>query len=180
MALLSTVLCHHCEGAGLDLQPGGHVVCRYCGTTNVLDGVVCPHCEYVNLPGAQTCVNCRQALVRACPQCRTANWAGAETCQACGASLDAVATLSNRLGLDPAERLNAQQRSARSLKEQEALDAERRLAGLNAMEARRQANLRAAQQKKAEEQRVLYIGTAVVVLVIVAAVAVSLLLSALR
>lgn len=180
MARLSTLLCQHCEGAGLELQPGGQAVCRYCGSANMLDGVICPHCENVNPPGSTACGQCRRALTRACPRCGTANWAGAETCQACGASLDSVATLSNRLGLDPAERLNAQQRSARDLKEREALDAERRLAELNAIEVRRQANLRAAQQKKAAEQRVLYLGTAVVVLVIATVVIVSLLLTALR
>jgi heme/copper-type cytochrome/quinol oxidase subunit 2 len=46
-----------------------------------------------------------------------------------------------------------------------------------AMEARRQANLRASQQKQAAEQRVLLIGTAAVVGVIVLVVAVSVLLT---
>ena len=180
MSALSSHLCSHCEGAGLELHPGGQVFCRYCGTANVLDGGVCPHCEYVSLAGAEACGNCRQALARACPKCGTRNWSGAETCRHCAASLDPVARLSNRYGVDPAARFNEQQHSSRAIKLEEEQASQHRLAELNAIEARRQANLRASQQKKAAEQRVTLIGTAAIVFVIVAAVAVSAILTGLR
>jgi hypothetical protein len=180
MPSLNTRLCSNCEGAGLELYAGGQVICRYCGTVNALDGVVCPHCEHLNAAGAEVCGHCRQSLVRACPACGARNWAGAETCRHCAASLDTVALMSSRLRTDPAERFNEQQRSSRTIKEQEAFGAERRMAEFNAMEARRQAGLREAQARKAAEQRLLLIGTVAVVFVILAAVAVSVILTNLR
>jgi hypothetical protein len=177
MPALASLLCAHCEGAGLELHPGGQVLCRYCGTVNVLDGVVCARCEHTNPAGAQHCGNCRQSLEQPCPTCGTRNWAGAETCRACAASLDPVTLLSNRLGVDPAHRFNEQQRRSRGLKEQEAEAGDRRLAELNALEARRQVSLRASQQKQAAEQRVLLLGTGAIVGVIVLIVAVSVLLT---
>lgn len=180
MPLLVSLLCTHCEGAGLELHAGGQVVCRYCGTANILAGVVCAHCEHVNLAGAEVCANCRQLLERPCPRCGMRNWAGAETCQVCAASLDVVASLSSRLGVDPAARFNEQQSSSRGLKQQEAQAGDRRLAEFNAVEARRQANIQAARQKQAAEQRLLLIGTAAIVLVIIAATIVSVLLVNLR
>ncbi len=180
MTSLASLLCSHCEGAGLELQSGGRVICRYCGIANVLDGVVCPHCEHVSAPGAGVCGNCRQSLQRPCPQCGTRNWAGAETCSRCAASLDSVARLSGRYAVDPAARFNAQQHGSRGIKLEEEQGSQRRLAEMHAIEARRQANLREMQTKKAAEQRGLMIGTAAVVFVIVAAVVVSLILSGLR
>lgn len=180
MHALSSRLCSNCEGAGLELQPSGQVVCRYCGTVYALDGVICPHCEHLNPAGAEVCGHCRQMLVRPCPACGADNWSGAETCRQCGASLDRVSMMSNRLGVDLAERFNEQQRSARSLKEDAALGSERRLAEFNAMEERRQAGLRAAQARKAAEQRLLLMGTAAFALVVIAAVLISLFLTGLR
>jgi hypothetical protein len=180
MPSLATLLCTHCEAAGLELQAGGQVLCRYCGTANVLDGVVCAHCEHTNLPGAETCGNCRQSLERACPNCGARNWAGAETCGNCAASLDTVSLMKPRLGVNPADRFNEQQRSSRSLKEQEAQSADRRTAEFRAMEARRQANIAAAQQKKSAEQRMMLIGVAAVAIVIVVILIVSVLLTSLR
>ncbi len=180
MSLLASRLCQQCEGAGLELHAGGQVICRYCGTVNALDGVVCPHCEHLSPAGAQFCGNCRQTLERPCPACGTRNWAGAETCRQCAQSLDAVALLSNRFGVDPAERFNEQQRSARGVKAEAALGSERRLAGFEAMEQRRQAGIAGAREKKAAEQRVLLAGTAAVVFVIIALVVVSLILTSLR
>ncbi len=180
MSALSSHLCLHCEGAGLELHSGGQVICRYCGTANMLDGVVCPQCEHISAAGAEVCGNCRQTLQRPCPKCGTRNWSGAETCRHCAASLDPVARLSNRYGVDPAARFNEQQHSSRGIKLEEEQASRRRLAELTAIEARRQANLRAAQEKKAAEQRVMLIGTAAIVFVIVAAVAVSAILTGLR
>jgi hypothetical protein len=180
MAPLTTLLCTHCEGAGLELQPGGQVTCRYCGTVNLLDGAVCAHCEQVNPPGAEVCTNCRQTLERPCPQCGTRNWAGAQMCQACGTSLDAISQLSGRSWTDPAQRFNEQQRNAGRLKAQAAQAGDQRLAELNAMEARRLANLAAARQKQAAEQRVLMLGTAAVVLIIVLVVLLSVIFAGLR
>lgn len=180
MPALASLLCTHCEAAGLELHPDGQVLCRYCGTANVLEGVVCAHCEHTNPADAEICTYCRQSLTRACPTCGTPNWAGAATCTACGAGLDRVSLMSSRLGVDPADRFNEQQRNARNLKEQEALAADRRLAEFNAMEGRRQANIASARQKQAAEQRVLLIGTGVVVAIIVVGVIVSVLLTSLR
>src|SRR5690242_4067639 len=93
---LAEVLCSHCQSAGLELQTEASALCRYCGTENIIEGVICPHCERINPTAAQTCADCHQSLTRKCPQCGTPNWAGAETCMRCRQPLDAVASLGAR------------------------------------------------------------------------------------
>jgi hypothetical protein len=91
-----------------------------------------------------------------------------------------VSHLSSRLWGDPTHRFHEQQASARTIKEEEALAGDRRMAELNAMEARRLANLAAARQKQAAQQRVLLMATAAVVLVIVVAFVISLVVTGSR
>jgi hypothetical protein len=153
--------CTHCESAGLELQPDGRVVCRYCGTPNLLDAVICPQCEHINSAQDDTCANCRGALRRACPDCGHSNWSGLEQCQKCGRPLDAVAPLSTRWGTDPANRLNELRGGMAQVKQQQALGSQQRLAELNAIEARRLAALEAARTKQAASQRRLMLWVAV-------------------
>jgi len=153
---LSDITCTNCEGAGLELQAEGAVVCRYCGTPNPVDGVVCPRCEDVNTPGADICGGCRQSLVKACPACSTKNWVGAERCSHCGRALDAVALVSSHWGTNPANRLNEQMRANSELKMQQLADGERRTADFAAIEQRRLARLAEARQRRDAQQRVLF------------------------
>lgn len=150
---LADTLCTNCQSAGLDLQAESTAVCRYCGTVNTVDGLICPYCELINAAGAQTCDDCHQSLYRKCPNCGKPNWAGAEKCVRCQSSLDAVATLGARYRTDTAGRLRAQQHDAPSIKAKEAVDSERRMAEMNAIEQRRQQFLNSAVRVRDSQQR---------------------------
>ena len=154
---LAEVTCTHCEAAGLELHPDGGVVCRYCGTANPVNGVLCPRCAEVNALGSDVCADCRQGLVRTCPDCGLRQWVGVERCGQCGRALDAVSLSSGRWGRDPANRLNDQSRAAVALKAQELAGGERRAAEFAAIEARRQALLAEARQRRDAQQRVIFI-----------------------
>jgi hypothetical protein len=164
---LNELPCTHCQGAGLELHAAGEAQCRYCGTLNALAGVICPRCETVNEPEADVCAGCRQGLVRRCPVCDLANWSGAEHCANCGRALDTVSVLGNRLASTHADRLNALARDATALKAREAEDSQRRLAELNAIEARRQAHLAEARRRRDQQQRALLVTLAFAVLAFV-------------
>lgn len=151
--MLATLTCTNCEGAGLELQADGGVVCRYCGAPNLLDAVICPHCEQVNAAGADTCSNCRRSLQRACPDCGRLNWTGLDRCSQCGRHLDAVALLSTRWGTDPAARLNELRDGVAHIKRLEELGSQRRLADLDGLEAQRRSALAVAQARQAARQR---------------------------
>ena len=153
MAYLSETLCTNCHAAGLDLQAETSAVCRYCGTVNSVPGLICPQCEFVNAAEARTCDGCHQSLYRKCPQCGTPNWAGADNCLRCQNPLDAVASLGARYRTDTAGRLRAQQHDAASIKAKEAVDSDRRIAELNAIEERRQHFLSDAVRQRDSQQR---------------------------
>ncbi len=171
---LADMTCTHCEGAGLELQAEGAVVCRYCGTPNQVEGVVCPRCEAVNAPGAAVCADCRQSLVKSCPACSTQNWAGAERCRHCGRGLDAVAHVINHWDTNPANRLNEQMRANAELKKQQLADGERRTADFAAIEQRRLAQVAEARKRRDAQQRMWSIGLAVALTVFIVFVAVIL------
>ena len=154
--MLPEITCSNCSGAGLELQPDGQVVCRYCGTPNVMAGPVCPNCEHVNSPGAQQCANCRLALVRTCPTCGLQNWSGAERCVRCGRALDAVALMSARLQ-DPSALFHDQQASAPALKAQEEADSQRRMAHMLELERRlQQSTWEAARRTAARDRQIMF------------------------
>lgn len=169
---LSELLCEHCQGAGLEPRAPSAALCRFCGTLNELAGLVCPDCEWVNADfEAEACARCRRGLRRQCPGCSAANWSGADHCAACGRSLDAVAVLGARLAGDSARRLNALAREAGAIKAREAEASQRRLAQLEAIEARRQALLADAARRRDRQQRGLLLAAVIVALLVMGAAA---------
>ena len=171
---LTEVLCTHCQGAGLELESESRAVCRFCGTANAVAGVVCAHCDFVNAAAAETCEGCRQALWRTCPSCGARNWAGADACRACQQPLDVTTRTGTRAGATTASRLAAQARDARALKAVESAGSQRRMADLEAIEARRQANLREAQVRRDAQQRVMWISLSLLVATFVLVVVLAL------
>ena len=170
---LRVIPCSNCNGAGLELQPDGQAVCKFCGTTNALDGPICPRCEVVNAAGAEVCDNCGLALIRTCPDCEAINWSGAEQCVNCGRALDTLDHLMNRLQEGTEGRLNRQQAESRSIKEEEEAAAQRRSAYFVEIEQRRQQELAEAKRKADRERQVMQmfaIGAVVVVVVIIAVI----------
>jgi hypothetical protein len=174
---LSEIPCTNCQGHGLDANSATEATCRFCATVNPVDGVICPRCDHVNAAGADACANCRQALSRRCPDCTTPNWTGSENCSQCGRALDAVALISTRFGVDPANRYNELARESAAIKELEAADSDRRMGQLEAIEQRRQALLAEARRRRDSQQRVMGVGLAAVVLVAVVVVAVMVIIS---
>ncbi len=169
---LRLVLCSNCNGAGLELQPDGQTLCKFCGTPNAMAGPICPRCEVVNAAGAETCANCGLALIRTCPDCQTLNWSGAEACVNCGRALDTLDHLMDRLQLGTEGRLNRQQAESRSIKEEEAASAQRRSAYFVEIEERRQQGLAEAKRRADRERQLMQwfaIGAVVVVLIVIAA-----------
>jgi hypothetical protein len=171
--VLGEVLCRECQGAGLELEPGGRIVCRFCGAENTLEGVVCPHCEAINPPGAETCAACRRALTHRCPHCGAGNWSGAERCAQCGGALDPLERLSTRWTANPAGHFDALQRSAAALKAEEEAASQRRLAEMHGLETRRQADLAEARRRQAGQQRVILLAAGLAALAVAAMVVLS-------
>jgi hypothetical protein len=169
---LSELPCTHCQGAGLELHAAGEAQCRFCGTLNAVDGVICPRCETINALEAIACAACRHGLVRRCPACATANWSGAELCANCGRALDTMSALGARLSSSHADRLNELARDAAALKTREEEDSQRRLAELNAIEARRQALLSESRRRRDQQQRAWLVVLSLVVLSVVGLAAV--------
>jgi hypothetical protein len=174
---LSELACHNCQGHGLDANGPSEAACRFCGAVNPVAGLICPRCDFVNQSSDTACANCRQSLTRRCPDCSTANWSGAEQCVNCGRALDAVALISTRFGVDPAARLNQQARESAALKSLEAVDSQRRMGELEAIEQRRQALLTAARRRRDGQQRLMGLGLALLVIVFIVAVVVMVAIS---
>jgi hypothetical protein len=153
---LAALPCRFCAAQGLQLEPDGRAVCRFCGTENAIEGVVCPHCECINLPSAAGCAHCGLPQQAVCPACGHLNWSGREACAACRAPLDAIARMASaRFGADPANFYSDLQRSAPAIKASEEAASQQRMAALEAIEARRQQNIEAARQRKAAEERLM-------------------------
>ncbi|MEP7357698.1 MAG: hypothetical protein ABI847_10695 [Anaerolineales bacterium] len=172
--VLSDVLCAHCQGAGLEMENESQAVCRFCGTPNAVAGVLCARCEFINSAAAENCAGCGQALWRRCPACGTRNWAGADDCRECAQPLDVTTRTGTRASQTTAGRLGAQAREARTFKAIEAADSQRRMAELEAIEARRQAGLREAQQRRDAQQRVMLISVGLLVVGFVVVVVLAL------
>jgi hypothetical protein len=152
---LHEILCAQCSGAGLQLQPDGRVVCRFCGAADTLEGIICANCEWVNAPGASNCANCRQGLTRLCPDCSARNWSGADRCSNCGHPLDTLGyVMGTRVGGTPAQ-LERQRRDVSKIKETEEADSERRREYFEEIERRRQAALADAKRRSVKEHRMM-------------------------
>jgi hypothetical protein len=172
---LVEIPCSNCGGAGLELQPDGRAVCRFCGTPNVLAGPVCPRCEHVNSQSAEICENCGQALTRRCPQCQTKNWSGAERCLNCGRALDTLDHLMTRLQEKTEGHFDRQQRDSRAIKAEEEAAAQRRSAYFMELEERRQQALAEAKRRSERERQImqrLVVAFTLIVILSVAAFAV--------
>ena len=173
--MLREIPCSHCAGAGLELQPDGSALCKFCGARNALAGPICPRCERVNPPGAEHCEICRQALIRVCPQCQSKNWSGLDRCTQCGQALDALEFVARRWLTDVR---SEQQQQAPGIKAQEEASSQRRIAQMMEMEARRQKALNeAATLQAARERRMMtwvFVGAGFMFLIIIVAVIVSL------
>src|ERR1041384_33886 len=144
--MLREIPCSHCAGVGLELQPDGSALCKFCGAQNTLAGPICPRCERVNPAGAEHCEICRQVLTRVCPNCQSKNWSGADRCTQCGQSLDALEFVARRWLTDVR---SEQQQQAPGIKAQEEAASQRRMAQMLEMEERRQHALNEAARLQA-------------------------------
>ena len=171
---LTEVLCTNCQGAGLELESESQAICRFCGTANAVAGVLCVQCEFVNVAAAETCAGCRQAMWRTCPNCGARNWSGAEICGTCRQPLDVTTRTGTRAAMTTASRLAAQSREAMDFKAVQAVGSQRRMAEFEAIEARRQAGLREAKERRDAQQRVLMISVGLLVVGFLVVVTVAL------
>ena len=172
--LLSAMSCTHCGGAGLELEPNGVAVCKFCGTANKVNGIICPRCEWVSPASRESCPECGTGLFRTCAECQTKNWSGSEQCVKCGAALDLLAYTASRLQqADTTNRLSSQQRFAKEIKAEEERAAQKRTAQFAEMEARRQQGLAESQARQRAQERQLMLGLLVSILLIAAVVAVA-------
>ncbi len=158
---LNAIPCWECQGAGLELEPGGRARCKFCGAVNDLAGPVCPNCEHVSSAGVHQCEACSASLIFTCSNCQASNWSGAERCANCGQHLDTLGALIARSG-DTGLRFQARQRDLASLARQEEESARRRRAHLEDIDRRRQQAIAEAAARKAREQRIFVMATLVV------------------
>ncbi len=171
---LTEVLCTNCQGAGLELESESQAVCRFCGTANAVAGVLCAQCDFVNAAAAETCEGCRHALWRACPRCGARNWSGAEACRTCREPLDVTTRAGARASMTTADRLDTQAREATAFKAVQAAGSQARMAGFEAIEARRQAGLREAQTRRDAQQRLMWISVSLLLVGFAVVVALAL------
>ena len=172
--LLNTIPCSHCGSPGLVLEPDGVATCQFCGTPNLVKGVICSNCEWVNPANQETCETCGAALFRTCPACNTKNWAGAAACVQCGEALDTLAYMTSRLQqADTSQRLTSRSRSIKEVKAEEERASRIRTAQFEEMEKRRLRGLADArgQQSTRESQIMAIVFVALIVFGLVIVVA---------
>ncbi len=169
--LLSAIPCSHCGGAGLQMEPNGVAICRFCGTPNTVKGIICPHCEWVSPANRETCPECSGTLFRACPACQTKNWSGSDKCVKCGEAMDLLAFTAARLQqADTGNRLSSQQRFAKEIKADEERAAQKRTAQFAEAEVRRRQGLAESAAQQAARERRMWLALVVGALVIIAIV----------
>lgn len=176
---LEAIPCPRC-GQTLQLdQETDSALCNACSSEFQLAGHLCPFCYTYHDETEAVCVNCASALTRVCPSCQTRNWSGGEICLSCGASVDILGLVSRYHGDATVERLNAQMRLARGLKDTEEAGSTRRMQELMTIEEARQAEVgrRLSKQREQERRLLLLVGGAVALFVV--ALVVFLLLGAL-
>jgi ribosomal protein L40E len=156
-------------------QPDGAVVCKFCGSKFAEDDrLVCPHCQVLNRLEADFCAKCGEKLKRGCPACGAENWAGAEFCISCGRDLDLLTYMAQRQTHGFQTLLEEQRQMARTLKDKEDADSQKRLAQMWDVERRRQEFLAQQSAEQRQQQSRLLVSLSVVVVLFVGLIIVAL------
>lgn len=163
------VMCPSCESPITVQIDNQYIQCLVCDGEFELRGHLCPACLTYHVESEGVCQNCGNSLVRICRSCLVTNWSGAETCVRCGQPIDIVNTVAESSAQSTADRLNDQMGQAKSLKEKETRDSNKRMAELMAIEEARQAEIRQRleRQKNQERQLLLVVFSAVVIFLLV-------------
>jgi predicted amidophosphoribosyltransferase len=163
--------CPGCGSSSFTPNPDGSLSCDYCHSAYVLSGHVCPECGAACDPDARHCPACGAELVRTCQACGALNPRSARRCMACGQELEMLEALFARVTGETADWLRQVREQAPTIKAQEELASQARLAEMRAVDARRREALARARAERDRQQRIIVTVTvAVVAVVIVVAV----------
>lgn len=168
--------CPSC-GAALHHISGSEWACDHCG--NVFhheEEVRCPECDSANPLDARYCFRCGANLLRRCPSCGQENLLSAEYCVSCGVTLDIVTVLMMRLQDREGESASRRAASAAAIKGEDEIYLEKVRRDLDRQERQRQAELAAMRIEAQRQQRILSTVMIVAGVVLVMAVAVTVIL----
>ncbi|MFO7678520.1 MAG: zinc ribbon domain-containing protein [Chloroflexota bacterium] len=146
--ILQEIACPNCRNP-IDIRSNhdNHILCDACGSRFILNGHICAQCGAFHQHEQKFCRQCGEPMSRLCRKCNHSNWLGDEYCQNCGSALDILELLHQQ---QQAKKLDTQRERAeqiKQLKQQEEESAQKRMAEFEAMEAERQAELRANQEQ---------------------------------
>ncbi len=160
---VEVIPCPHCDQPVNISGHGESIHCEACGQDSILAGHTCPNCYHYHEAQTAVCLQCGEGINRACGHCYTPNWGGDEQCRECGRSLDIFELMSSYSSSATAKRLQRQMSDAQTFKKAEKEASKKRMAELEAIEAKRQAILRQRLQKKQkQEQAMLFVALAVI------------------
>ena len=125
--LVSELHCPGCNAPALVDAGDGTVQCQYCASSFAHPDRVCK-CGAVSDWDDLDCPQCGHALRGLCPACNTPNPLAAETCRQCHTPLDLLASVAGRAGRTSADYIYERGLEAHSIKRQEELASEERLA----------------------------------------------------
>lgn len=180
MSTLKPITCAACGGSTFEHDSEGNLICTHCGTkyASAREQIICPACGTENPAEALRCMKCGLNLGKLCPACNHLNPPGADNCLNCATPLDTLAVVSMRRG--EGKRLSDALREQRlvSQKGDDIAYMERQRQVIDAEErARQQRLMDQAAEAKRQQTLVIVIAVVLVVCLVGAALALSLLMA---
>ncbi len=162
--ILHEVACPNCRNP-IDVLDNhdNHIQCDACGSRFVLNGHVCAQCHTFHQQTQKFCRQCGAPMSRICRKCNHSNWLGDEYCQECGSALDILDLLVQQYQSKTLDVQRERSEQIKLLKQQEEVSAKKRMAEFEAIEAERQAQLKANLEQRRKQDMMIYSVVAIAV-----------------
>ena len=155
--ILQEVACPNCRNPINILgNHDNHIQCDACGSQFILNGHICAQCHTFHQQTQRFCRQCGASMSRTCRKCNHSNWLGDEYCQECGTALDILELLVQQHQSKTLDVQRERSEQIKQIKQQEEISAKKRMAEFEAIEAERQAQLKANREQRGKQDRLLF------------------------
>ena len=162
--ILHEIACPNCQNPINVLDNhDNHIQCDACGSRFILNGHICAQCHTFHQQAQKFCRQCGAPMSRICRKCNHSNWLGDEYCQECGSALDILELLHQQHQSKTLEVQRERSEQIKLLKQQEEASAKKRMAEFEALEAERQAQLKANLEQRRKQDMMIYSVVAIAV-----------------